>query len=225
MLTVISRLCSARNQHSGNWIKLDPDAVCVITRQYFTDRSAAQPATFDITNLAPTLPPPPLNDDHLATCLRAVSTFIRETLNITPLPAGLPPNLLGPPLPWNPAQPGWGTPDNIYSLGLFRLEPEDALVITGRSPSCTYWGLQVWNRYMQSLDYRYHRVSLNHTQVALEGDGTFRVVLAHRDPGVSNWIDTAGHREGIVFCRWLQADSPPEQPHATVVDLGTLKPA
>ncbi len=29
----------------------------------------------------------------------------------------LPPNLLGPPMPWSPHVPGWGTPDNVYSLG------------------------------------------------------------------------------------------------------------
>ena len=45
------------------------------------------------------------------------------------LPASLPPNLLGPPMPWSPHVPGWGTPDNVYSLGLFRLESDEALVI------------------------------------------------------------------------------------------------
>jgi len=77
----------------------------------------------------------------------------------------------------------------------------------------------VWNRYMQSLDYRYHRVSLNHSQVRLEADGSFRLVVAHRDPGMPNWIETAGHREGVVFCRWLQAETFPEQPSSRVVRL------
>src|SRR5581483_2670023 len=81
------------------------------------------------------------------------------------------------------------------------------------------WGVQLWNRYMQSLDYRHHRVSLNREQVALEPDGSFRVVVAQRDPGVPNWIETAGHREGLVFCRWLQADTLPEQATATVMRL------
>jgi hypothetical protein len=200
-----------------NGIQLAPDAVCVITRQYFTDRATARPADFAIEASDPVGPPPPMRDDLLARRLRAVATFIRETIQFTPLPGSLPPNLLGPALPWNPAQPGWGTPDNVYSLGLFRLEPDEALVIDGRSPRCTYWGAQVWNRYMQSLDYRYHRVSLNHSQVQLEPDGSFRIVVAHRDPGMANWISTAGHREGVVFCRWLQAEALPEQPSSRVV--------
>lgn len=210
-------------QHAGNWVRLEPDAVCVITRQYFTDRRHIRAAEFDIAAIDVVPAPAPLSDELLARRLRAVATFIRETIAITPLPGSLPPNLLGPPMPWNPAQPGWGTPDNIYSLGLFRLEPDEALVITGRSPRCTYWGAQVWNRYMQSLDYRYHRVSINRDEVVPEVDGSFRIVLAHRDPGVPNWIGTAGHREGVVFCRWLQAEALPEQPSSTVVRLADLR--
>ena len=200
-------------------IRLEPDAVCVISRQYFGERTGARAAEFTIEAVDPVAPPPPLSDAVLARRLRAVATFIRETIQFTPLPGSLPPNLLGPPLPWNPQSSGWGTPDNVYSLGLFRLEPDEALVIEGRSPRCTYWGAQVWNRYMQSLDYRYHRVSLNHTEVALEPDGSFRLVVAHRDPHMPNWIETAGHREGVVFCRWLQAESMPEQPASRVIAL------
>jgi hypothetical protein len=200
-------------------VRLEPDAVCVISRQYFTDRDRARPAEFSIEALDAVDTPPPLSDALLARRLRAVARFIWESIQLTPLPGSLPPNFLGPPMAWNPAMPGWGTPDNVYSLGLFRLEPDEALVIEGRSPRCTYWGAQVWNRYMQSLDYRYHRVSLNHSQVRLEVDGSFRLVVAHRDPGMPNWIETAGHREGVVFCRWLQAETFPEQPSSRVVRL------
>jgi hypothetical protein len=159
----------------------------------------------------------------MARRLRAVATFTRETLQIVPLPSFPMPNVLGPPMPWSPHVPGWGTPDNIYALGEFRLATDEALVIEGRSPRCTYWGVQLWNRYMQSLDYRYHRVSINGTQAVLEPDGSFRVVVAHRDPGVPNWIEPAGHPEGLVFCRWLQAESLPEQPSSRVVPVGTLR--
>src|SRR5205814_5689478 len=142
---------------------------------------------FAIDALDPTGPPAPLDDASLARRFGAVATFVRETIQFAPLLSGLPPNFLGPPMPWNPNVPGWGTPDNVYSLGLFRLEPDEALIIDGRSPHCTYWGAQVWNRYMQSLDYRYHRVAWNHAQIAPEADGSFRLVIAHRDPRMPNW--------------------------------------
>lgn len=200
-------------------VALAPDAVCVIVRQYFMDRGRVVPAEFRIEALDPPGPPPPLDDATLARRLRAVATFVRETIQWSPIPASLPPNVLGPPMPWSPAVPGWGTPDNTYALGLFRLEPDEALVIEGRTAGCRYFGAQLWNRYMQSLDYRYHRVSLNSSEIAFEPDGSFTLVVARRDPGMPNWLDTAGHREGFVFCRWLQADALPEQPAARVVRL------
>ncbi len=204
---------------AANAITLAPDAVCVIVRQYFMDRADLRPATFAIAPCDRVVAPPALDDATLARRLRAVATFVRETIQFAPLPSGLPPNLLGPAMPWNPNVPGWGTPDNVYSLGLFRLEPDEALVIEGRSPRCVYFGAQLWNRYMQSLDYRYHRVSLNASEITFEVDGSFRLVVAHRDPGMPNWLATAGHREGIVFCRWLQSDALPEQPLTRVIRI------
>ena len=205
----------------GQWVRIDADAVCVISREYFEDPRAACPARFAIEALAPASAPAPLDDERLARRLRAVATFVRETLRVVPLPE-LPPNVVGPPMPWSPHVPGWGTPDNIYALGAFRLAPDEALVVEGRSPPCTYWGVQLWNRFMQSLDHRYHRVSVNRAQATLAPDGSFRMVVAHRDPGVPDWLDTAGHAEGLVFCRWLQAETPPEQPRSTVVALADV---
>ena len=207
---------------AATWVKLDPDAVCVITREYFEHPGEARPSRFAIQPLAEPAAPLPLDDAHLAHRLRAVATFLRETLRIVPLPA-LPPNVIGPPMPWSPHVPGWGTPDNIYALGAFGLGPDEALVIEGRSPRCTYWGVQLWNRYMQSLDYRYHRVSLNGAQAQLEPDGSWRVVVSARDPGVPIWVQTAGHEHGLVFCRWLQAETPPEQPASRVVRLEEVR--
>ena len=207
---------------TGPFVALAPDTVCVISREYYADPRTGRPARFAIAALAPAPPPPPLDDDALARRLRAVATFVRETVRVVPLPA-LPPNVVGPPMPWSPHVPGWGTPDNVYALGAFRLGPDEALVIEGRSPACTYWGVQVWNRYMQSLDWRHHRVSLNGTQAALAPDGRWRIVVAHRDPGVPNWVSTAGCTDGLVFCRWLQAESPPEQPASRVVPLAALR--
>jgi hypothetical protein len=215
-------LVLAPEPRPGQWIRLKPDAVCVIAREYFADPRAARPSRFAIEPLDPTPPPPPLDDAALARRLRAVATFVRETAAVVPLPAFPTPNVLGPPMPWSPSAPGWGTPDNVYALGAFRLALDEALVIEGRSPRCTYWGVQLWNRFMQSLDARHHRVAVNGEQAVLGPDGRFRVVVAHRDPGVPNWLDTAGHREGLVFCRWLEAETPPEAPTSRVVPVDAL---
>ena len=49
-------------------------------------------------------------------------------------------------------------------------------------------------------------------------DGSVRLVVAHQDPGVPNWIETAGHRRGTMCLRWVGAQRHPE-PTTRVVEL------
>jgi hypothetical protein len=36
-----------------------------------------------------------------------------------------------------------------------------------------------------------------------------RIVVAAKDPGVPNWLDTAGHRRGLMQGRWTGCDTNP----------------
>jgi hypothetical protein len=39
-----------------------------------------------------------------------------------------------------------------------------------------------------------------------------RLVIAHRDPGVHNWVDTTGHPEVFMSPRWAYSETPdPDQ--------------
>jgi hypothetical protein len=67
---------------------------------------------------------------------------------------------------------------------------------------------------MESLDHT-HRITVNkHTAVVDAGRVT--IVVAGKDPGWGNWIDTAGHTSGTALLRWLGATHHPV-PHCTVV--------
>ena len=39
-------------------------------------------------------------------------------------------------------------------------------------------------------------------------DGRQQAVVAHRDPGVPNWLDTSEHREGFLTPRWAYSETP-----------------
>jgi hypothetical protein len=61
----------------------------------------------------------------------------------------------------------------------------------------------------------------------IDDDGVFRAVVAHRDPGVANWIDTAGHTEGPMILRCVRTESAPV-PTTRVVrfdELDTVLPS
>ena len=57
------------------------------------------------------------------------------------------------------------------------------------------------------LDYRFLQVTVNQHSARYEDDGSARIVVAPEDPGVGNWMDTAGHRHGTMGVRWVRADA------------------
>ena len=56
----------------------------------------------------------------------------------------------------------------------------------------------------------------------LEPDGRARFVIAHRDPGMPNWLDTAGHCRGTVGVRWVGPNVVDVLPSTRVVGIGSL---
>jgi hypothetical protein len=72
-------------------------------------------------------------------------------------------------------------------------------------------GFHLGNLWGESIDYANHQSSLNGFQVETDADGVIRYVVAHRDPGVPNWIDTSGHREGFLTPRWAYTETPPKE--------------
>lgn len=101
--------------------------------------------------------------------------------------------------------------DMVYHGGRWVLDDGEALVVTVAPPveDFLYWGLTIANPWMESYDYRYTTTSLNNRRSALSGDGSWRVVIAPQDPGVSNWVDTGGRQEGYMLVRWVLAAAPP----------------
>jgi hypothetical protein len=202
-----------------NRFPIGPRAVCIISREYYFDRQHDRLAELHIENENEVEPPDPETDESLAQKLGAVTTFVTQTAAMIPPPPSEEVNVLGEPFGFEPDGMGWGTPDNIYAMGSFRLAEGEALVIEGRSPSCCYWGVQTWNPYLQSFDSRYHQVSRNARQIHGNADGSWTIYVSKHDPGFGNWVGTGGHDEGIVFCRWLLAEEPPEKPTTRVVPV------
>ena len=92
-------------------------------------------------------------------------------------------------------------------------------------PDCVFANLVLWNPHMQTLDYRSRPSSLNSAQMDLGADGSFRIVISERDPGVPNWIDTGGHRRGTMFWRFLLPESDPATPVCRVVPVTEITAA
>jgi hypothetical protein len=93
-----------------------------------------------------------------------------------------------------------------YVGAMFKLAPDEAILIEGKDVPCRYWSAQILTKFLESGDYRYHRVAFNNRQVQADEDGTFRIYASHSDPGVRNWMSTQGYARGQIVIRTLLAE-------------------
>jgi hypothetical protein len=116
-----------------------------------------------------------------------------------------------------------GDPNICYYNGYWEIEPGEALVVVlPRIPECESWNLQLCNYWMESLDYRYETIHINKFTARPEPDGSVRSVIAHRDPGIPNWLSTTGHRVGTTFFRWIGAKEHVDR-QTRLVELDALR--
>ena len=217
----------------GNWLPLDPDAHCLVVRSYFQLETSVQndpgiSVHIGIETLEAPGPPPPLEDGAFAERLREGVAFLRQATLGQAVSGGrsrIPfvsnePNVLPTPFSFGDSGlPVPGAADIFYALSQWELDPDQALLMTGVLPSCPFANVMLWNRHMQTLDYRTRRSSLNMAQIELEDDGTYRIVIAHEDPGVANWLDCEGHRRGTIFWRFLLPETDPGRTVCQVIPL------
>lgn len=110
-----------------------------------------------------------------------------------------------------------GMTTNIYSGGIYELGAEEALIVELHQPiEPEYIGFHLGNLWGESLDFANYQSSLNAYQAHRDPDNVLRYVIAHRDPGVANWVDTTGHPEGYMAVRWAYSRKPKDDwPWAT----------
>lgn len=199
-----------------NTLLTDPTVNCVIVRRYYLDKDAMEndPGLQAIEPKHPAPVPPLLTGEEMGKRIRQLEQFLRGWFKITPIP--LPPippayNKMSPPRQASADSGHWSTPDNKHSFGFFKLADDEALVIRGRSPECVYWSVHLWNPYLQTYDYANYPCALSSSEVELGDDGSWELLISHRDPGHPNWISTTGHPRGFVYFRWLKAERMPDK--------------
>lgn len=202
--------------------------IIVITRQYFLDPHTDVAGTFGI-EVVDGPPPAPPSLDSIDAGWRRAAELMRALSTMHPLGEPLPlwvsgtPNVMGDPSGWetDPVS-GRSAIDQLYASGPFELRVDEALVMETRFPRCAYASATVWNRFSQSVDQRFHRSTINRRSADRgAGDGV-RIVVAARDPGVANWLDTGGRTRGSVFWRFLLAEEKASPITCSVVPIDRL---
>lgn len=204
------------------WIQIPEGVTTVSLREYYLDWSAEEPAVFAIECLDEVPAPARLSGPELAAQLEHAITQIERSL-----------------VHWNdylrehrakgidnqfalPMKVAKGLDVARYMFCFWSLAPDEALLVETDLPKARYWGLQLATLgWFEPVDPVHRITSRNQNQLQVDPDGQVRVVLAHEDPGVSNWLDSAGRREGLATFRWFWPESDPS-PRTRVVPLREL---
>ncbi|MDE0067707.1 MAG: hypothetical protein OXN44_12655 [Acidimicrobiaceae bacterium] len=206
-------------------VELPESAVMVSIREYYYDWRPLEPATFTIECLDPA-PPAALTASAFETRLADSLTEIEESMGF-----------------WNDylvsnrtrrtdnsfadrtVDVGKGLAAARYEFCFWDLTADEALVIECEQPDARYWSAHLYTMHnFEPVDPYGHISSRNHRQVEVSADSRVRFVLSSADPGVRNWLDIAGRRNGLCTLRWFWpcSESRPE-PLTTVVPLNEVR--
>ena len=115
-----------------------------------------------------------------------------------------------------------GSPDDrIFEFGYWRVPEGKALVVEFEEPPTQHWNFQLCNHWMENLaNYATGKGYIDKENAVRDGS-TVRIVIAHEDPGVSNWIEPVTHDHGVMGCRFVRPATEPEV-SCRLVDVESL---
>lgn len=186
----------------GPWLQAQGDETAVFVRQYFVDRDRQAPVELSIEVEGGEISGP-LSAGELARGLerarRNLEAVFTRTLETWKMASVALLNrfvqLSGDSL--------FPTPDNTYLACWYRIGADQLMIVRGRVPKARYYSICLYNAWMESLDYRRHRISLNHHQLEVDEEGFFELILSHRPFAHPNRLDSCGHLAGYLLIRVL----------------------
>lgn len=219
------RVLVSPEPQEGNWIRSTPGTYRVTIRQFFADWSGEAPmrARIDRLGADPLAAPAVPDAARLARGLEAAARWVDVSLTY-----------------WADMLDRWqsqphrflsyreldrnaidATPGGEPLIAYWKVAPGEALIVRVRPPRADWWGVEFGNYYWETMDYRYRLCSTNIHHATLEDDGELIVVVSHEDPGLPNWLDPGGYREGYITFRWIGSDHYP-RPDCTLVAASEL---
>ena len=216
----------SKEKKGKNWLKLEAETGLVMVRQTFFDRFKEVAAEVSIENTDGRKSPDPITPKMIDEGLKMASMFVAGApLLFAKWAKGFKKHVNELPQ-FDPkvSNAAGGDASIIYYHSYWNLKEDEALVISVKPPECDSWNFQLNNYWMESLDYRYHTICISKGTADYEADGSVQIVVAHKDPGTKNWLDTCEHLEGTMCWRWYRIEEGSEaiQPSCKVVPFDSI---
>jgi len=215
-------------EHDGNWMRIEGPHPTLTVRHFFYDWDTETPSSLRIERIGEPVQRTPSavdRDGVVSRQLVALGDFVHDNLDFfLRFGEAAPPNGFLPPIDRTAMG---AAAENKPVIGRWELGPDEALVLEVEPPQGVYWSFSLGNPWWETIHYGRHQSSLNAHQAVVDADGLVRVVLCGRDPGVANWLDTAGFSNGAMILRCVRTATAPT-PRARVVafeDVASALPA
>jgi hypothetical protein len=197
-------------ERAGNWMRIDGDHPTLTVRHFFYDWDTEVASSLRIERLGDAVAADGGSVDRemaVSRQLVALGDFVHDNLAFfLKFGAAAPLNGFLPPI--DRTDMG-AAAENRPVIGRWELRPDEALIVEVEPPEGIYWSFSIGNPWWETIHYGRHQSSLNAHQVAVDSDGLVRVVLCEGDPGVANWLDTAGHSNGPIILRCVRTKTAP----------------
>ncbi|MCV7088553.1 DUF1214 domain-containing protein [Mycobacterium interjectum] len=214
---------SEQTGRAGNWMRIDGEHPTLTVRHFFYDWDTEVASSLRIERLGRAMETTsrPVDTDRAVTRqLVALGEFVQDNLAFfLQFGAAAPANGFLPPIDRTDIG---AAAENRPVIGRWELHPGEALIVEVQPPEGIYWSFSVGNPWWETIHYGRHQSSLNGHQAAVDPDGLVRMVLSAQDPGVANWLDTAGHSNGPIILRCVRTKTAPT-PMTRVVPVGDIR--
>ncbi|AQT79926.1 hypothetical protein B1R94_12575 [Mycolicibacterium litorale] len=185
-----------------NHIQSTPDAHEFYIRDVLLDWGRDDPNHLSVQRLGgePTVRARTLDEQATATA-DMMAYFANFTGKLSHGIYKMPPNHFN--LAWSADKVG-AMRNQVYVMGRFDLAEGEAFVVDVSDGGAEYFTVPLSNIWGTTLELVDRTGSLNKAQSVANDDGTFTYVISPTDPGVANWIDSNGLREGILTLRMAE---------------------
>jgi hypothetical protein len=213
----------SKERKGKNWLKIEDETGMAMVRQTFLKRDEEMPAEVKIELIGGQDQPDPITPQSINEGLGTAALFVAGApMLFAKWAKGFQKHTNKLPL-FDPAvsNAAGGDANIIYHHSHWKLAADEVLIIDVMPPNCDSWNFQLNNYWMESLDYRYYNICISKGNAHFNPDGSVRIIVAHQNPGIPNWIETTGHHEGTMCWRWYRMDEGAEavEPNCKVIKL------
>ena len=214
---------SEQTGRASNWMRLDGDHPTLTVRHFFYDWDVEVASSLRIERIGDAVGAEGGSVDPAAAMSRqlvALGDFVQDNLAFfLQFGAAAPTNGFLPPIDRTDIG---AAAENRPVIGRWELRAGEALIVEVEPPEGIYWSFSIGNPWWETIHYGRHQSSLNAHQAVLDSDGLVRVVLCAEDPGVANWLDTAGYSNGPIILRCVRTKTAPT-PSTRVVPFDDIR--